>query len=259
MHRFFRQIRQRLLTSNRFSKYLLYAVGEILLVVIGILIALQVDAWQKQREKAQQEAYYLTRLEGELQSNIEIARELEAFKSFQNENARLVNGFLTNRIPKEAVDQDFFLALEHLTWFYNHNFQRNVWEELKSTGNIDLISDLELRTRISRMYNVLEFFQGFEKEWETYTVGYRRLLGDANVFSVETRVELSKALRPWGAVGVVENLPDFDTTMAQLRQLKRLPGYLSDIILASGTAAQQHAMIARNIDSLLSEIKHSTL
>ena len=43
MFRFFRALRQRLLTENRFSKYMLYAVGEILLVVIGILIALQVN------------------------------------------------------------------------------------------------------------------------------------------------------------------------------------------------------------------------
>ena len=56
MLRFFRQIRQRLLTDNppdrasragKFSKYLLYAVGEILLVVIGILIALQIDSWNE--------------------------------------------------------------------------------------------------------------------------------------------------------------------------------------------------------------------
>ena len=50
MHRFFRTLRQRLLTENRFSKYLLYAIGEILLVVIGILIALQVDNWNEQRK-----------------------------------------------------------------------------------------------------------------------------------------------------------------------------------------------------------------
>jgi sensor domain CHASE-containing protein len=51
MLRFFRQIRQRLLTDNKFSKYLLYAVGEILLVVIGILIALQINNWNEERIK----------------------------------------------------------------------------------------------------------------------------------------------------------------------------------------------------------------
>ena len=43
MIKFFRKIRQRLLTENKFSKYLLYAIGEIILVVIGILIALQIN------------------------------------------------------------------------------------------------------------------------------------------------------------------------------------------------------------------------
>jgi hypothetical protein len=53
MFRFFRQIRQRLLTDNKFSKYLLYAIGEIVLVVIGILIALQVNNWdENNREMA---------------------------------------------------------------------------------------------------------------------------------------------------------------------------------------------------------------
>ena len=47
---FFRKIRQKLLAENRLSKYLIYAVGEIFLVVIGILIALQVNNWNEQRK-----------------------------------------------------------------------------------------------------------------------------------------------------------------------------------------------------------------
>ena len=43
MIKFFRKIRRRLLTENKFSKYVLYAVGEIILVIIGILIALQIN------------------------------------------------------------------------------------------------------------------------------------------------------------------------------------------------------------------------
>ena len=49
MIKFFRSIRQRLVVENRFSKYLLYAIGEIVLVVIGILIALQINNWNQQR------------------------------------------------------------------------------------------------------------------------------------------------------------------------------------------------------------------
>jgi hypothetical protein len=50
MLRFFRQIRQRLITENRVSRYLLYALGEIFLVVIGILIALQISNWNEEKQ-----------------------------------------------------------------------------------------------------------------------------------------------------------------------------------------------------------------
>jgi hypothetical protein len=48
MIKFFRKIRQKLLTENKFSKYLIYAIGEILLAVIGILIALRINNWNKE-------------------------------------------------------------------------------------------------------------------------------------------------------------------------------------------------------------------
>lgn len=51
MIRFFGKIRQKELTENNFAKYLLYATGEILLVVIGILIALQINSWSEERKK----------------------------------------------------------------------------------------------------------------------------------------------------------------------------------------------------------------
>ncbi|MEL6483526.1 MAG: DUF6090 family protein, partial [Bacteroidota bacterium] len=50
MLRFFRKIRQNVLAEKQFSKYLLYALGEIILVVIGILIALQINNWNERRQ-----------------------------------------------------------------------------------------------------------------------------------------------------------------------------------------------------------------
>ena len=50
MIKFFRKIRQKLLAENKISKYLIYAFGEIILVVIGILIALQINNWNEGRK-----------------------------------------------------------------------------------------------------------------------------------------------------------------------------------------------------------------
>ena len=70
MLRFFRHIRQRLLTENRFSKYLLYAVGEIILVVIGILIALQINNWNEDRKMRQSERQILLSLSDDFMANL---------------------------------------------------------------------------------------------------------------------------------------------------------------------------------------------
>ena len=59
MIKFFRKIRQRLLTENKFNKYFLYAIGEIVLVVIGILIALQINNWNDNQKDQKQARTYL--------------------------------------------------------------------------------------------------------------------------------------------------------------------------------------------------------
>ena len=61
MIKFFRKIRQKLLSENKFSRYLIYAIGEIVLVVFGILIALQINNWnEKQKQKKQLDSIYIT-------------------------------------------------------------------------------------------------------------------------------------------------------------------------------------------------------
>ena len=69
MIKFFRKIRQNLLMDNKTSKYFKYAVGEIILVVIGILIALQINNWNSNRIDQQKEALYLKNLKEILLSN----------------------------------------------------------------------------------------------------------------------------------------------------------------------------------------------
>ena len=70
MIKFFRHIRQNMINENRTSKYLLYAFGEIILVVIGILIALQINNWKENQKLRHQELTYLNNLKGDLETQI---------------------------------------------------------------------------------------------------------------------------------------------------------------------------------------------
>ncbi|NND07460.1 MAG: hypothetical protein HKN87_13870 [Saprospiraceae bacterium] len=71
MIKFFRKIRQQLLTENKFSKYLIYALGEILLVVIGILIALQINNWNQIKNDKIMIGDYLFEIIEDLNNDIE--------------------------------------------------------------------------------------------------------------------------------------------------------------------------------------------
>ena len=62
MIKFFRHIRRRLLSESKFNNYLLYGLGEIILVVIGILIALQINNWNERKKEKTKEAELLTQV-----------------------------------------------------------------------------------------------------------------------------------------------------------------------------------------------------
>jgi len=74
MIKFFRKIRQNMIKENKASKYLLYAIGEIALVVIGILIAISINNWNENNKLAKKEATLLISLQKEIEANINILK-----------------------------------------------------------------------------------------------------------------------------------------------------------------------------------------
>ena len=118
MIKFFRKIRQRLLTENKVSKYLLYAIGEIVLVVIGILIALQVNNWNQIRHHKETQAIYLTQLLEETKADSIFFRSRLAL--FQNQTTcysrlmQLCEGTLSNSVLTSIptrLEEPFVMAV----------------------------------------------------------------------------------------------------------------------------------------------------
>ncbi|NNC35807.1 MAG: hypothetical protein HKO09_13100, partial [Croceitalea sp.] len=70
MIKFYRQIRYNLMETGKTGKYLKYAIGEIILVVIGILIALQINNWNEQRKDRIREQIILNNLKSDFTTNI---------------------------------------------------------------------------------------------------------------------------------------------------------------------------------------------
>ncbi|WP_431161200.1 hypothetical protein [Flagellimonas beolgyonensis] len=108
MFKFFRKIRQRLLSENKFRKYLVYAVGEIILVVIGILIALYINT---SREELQQQQYTLSIFEQIRKDLVNDSFKLGIdIKKIETTNRYIID-ILANKIP-----DSFYTAINETTY-----------------------------------------------------------------------------------------------------------------------------------------------
>ncbi|WP_445386500.1 DUF6090 family protein [Robiginitalea sp. IMCC44478] len=117
MIRFFRNVRKRLLPESNFSRYLLYAIGEIILIVVGIMIALQLDNYNAQKKQEAEMEQMLSELRLELESNlIQSHRVLQQYKI----KDRLIRLHLCNAISKEDINNQFaghfYIGVNHLAF-----------------------------------------------------------------------------------------------------------------------------------------------
>ena len=107
MIKFFRKIRQRLLLENKLSKYSLYAIGEILLVVIGILIALQINNQNDLRKERIKEIHYLENIKTDLNINL---LEMDRYLDIRTESIEGAKRILGHFEGKPITDYSAFNA-----------------------------------------------------------------------------------------------------------------------------------------------------
>ncbi len=133
---FFRKLRQRLLAESQLSKYLLYALGEILLVVIGILIALQINNWNEYRKDRISELSFLTNLGHDLQNDIGLLDEIVSLDSSILDDLRFTQHDLLNL---EDIEEVRFTNSRFKYRFFIPN--KTTYENITSSGKIGLIQN----------------------------------------------------------------------------------------------------------------------
>ena len=160
MTKFFRHIRQKLLSEDNFSKYLLYAIGEIVLVVIGILIALQINNWNEQRKKNEQLTQYRKNLIAELNFDLKRLDDLNRLITTHEKNIRhYIDYYNQETIDMAILGQKKDSAIYSLNSFNKSSF---TLDELSTTGNITLFSEEE-KEAIAKLKNTHEIFQYYER------------------------------------------------------------------------------------------------
>ena len=151
MIKFFRKIRYNLISGNKTGKYIKYAVGEIILVVIGILIALQINNWNNEKQNSKKESFLLKEIRNNLQENlmVEIIPAIEDYEVRLKSYSRLDTKFYSSseNLPQGTVKSLILKVISEWELLLNEV----AFENLKSSG-LDLITNDTLRTQISTIY-----------------------------------------------------------------------------------------------------------
>ena len=136
-----RKIRRKLMQKNKFTTYLLYAIGEIVLVVIGILIAVSINNANQPQINKEKEQVFLSRLKEEAEWNIAVLdKQIASYRS-RSETLDSVAYMLTQdlSIPKgtKITAAPYFISAWQL--------RKSAYTELVSSGSLSILSDLKLR------------------------------------------------------------------------------------------------------------------
>lgn len=150
MIKLFRKVRQRLLNDHKFSKYLLYAVGEIVLVVLGILIALQLNNLNEKRKLRMQELTLIAAVQSDLHTcQIEIKATIHAHE-LSVKRIELIAKYLEENL---AYSHHLDSCFARLSNWYSPYFTYSAYETLKNKG-LNIIQNQALRKKIVEMYEL---------------------------------------------------------------------------------------------------------
>jgi hypothetical protein len=155
MLRFFRRIRQQSITNNRVGKYVLYAIGEILLVVIGILIAIQLNNWNEQEKQSKLEKeYYCRLLEDALLDQEQIGNLVKLAQDRLTASNQAVRLLLQDKGQKVEVGNQIFLSVNAIYADFRPN--NSAFEDLKSGANMNIIGDKSVIMALNKYFNKVE-------------------------------------------------------------------------------------------------------
>ena len=171
MIKFFRKIRQRLLTENKFSKYLMYAIGEIILVVLGILIAIQINNWNEVKKDQILEIDILSEIKHNLLDDFEDHKENTAYLSHVVRSSQIILDHLNDDIPYHDSLASHFAWLPMAANFDPINSGYNLWV----SEGVNIITNDSIRQKNSKIY-------GKEYKWLRDFLKDRQYLNNQPLF-----------------------------------------------------------------------------
>lgn len=158
MIKFFRNIRKKLLAEGKTSNYLKYAIGEIILVVIGILIALQINNWNEERKINLKADLYKNKIIKDLETDL---MNIDSFVDISNKNKTIVENYFNffesqNNLPIQTIIDSCSKAI-YSSRKYRYTPVDYTFKDMQSSGNLSLLTD-DQRASLIELSNSQDYF-----------------------------------------------------------------------------------------------------
>jgi len=163
---FFKKIRHRLLTDNKFSKYLLYALGEIVLVVLGILIALSINNWNQDRKEEILELEYLERILTDLNADKKyFQRQIVECEEVMDMCYQYIH-----KAYEEQKSKEDYIALVELFTDRTENLvvQNSTYSELNNAGKLSIFKNQQVKDSLIALHRDYEYAASRINEFNIY-------------------------------------------------------------------------------------------
>ncbi|MBT8205860.1 MAG: hypothetical protein KJO20_10835 [Eudoraea sp.] len=173
MIKFFRRIRQQLLTENQFSKYIFYAIGEIILVVIGILIALQINTWNQNRLDSKEETQLLEAIQVKMEYNrFQSETGYNRYHAVLKASTQLIK-ISTNQITSNNQDEvDYYLHNLSKRFLVGNSNKTSIYDEMIGSGQLNLLKSKALRSELTSLKANLELLASYEDLQTSFVDNY---------------------------------------------------------------------------------------
>lgn len=254
MIKFFRKIRYNLMETGKTSKYLKYAIGEIILVVIGILIALQINNWNEFNKERENEKIILNEIRENLKFDLE---------DFESNIANLQNKIISAKTLLKIIDNKsdyndsigyFFYYLKTYPHFSNKS---NGYNLLQSKG-LDIIQNDSIRKRITDLYeDRYKYLITYEKERIDYNNSLENKVSPYYGTRTLPKDKLPNELIIKGSVntllefGFFRNIRNYDLLIKD----KELHGIIKDIETWATILGAIHNSVRNDVLELIKHIE----
>jgi len=148
MFRIFRKPREQSLSDKKTKRYLLYAAGEVALIIIGILIALQINNWNEERIELNEIREYALDLSAAIEQDLEMLAPVEMQIRASIRQAQVLSDYIRERDVEELDNAEMFFMTTHIG-YRPYNWNRAALDQLKAAGGLRRIKNKQLTERIS--------------------------------------------------------------------------------------------------------------